>query len=55
LEAALAGPQQAHSLVMQPGNEHPFRFLLHDRDTKFSQAHRQTAACAFSGGADESR
>jgi transposase InsO family protein len=28
--------QQARNLVMQFGDEHPFRFLIHDRDTKFS-------------------
>jgi putative transposase len=28
--------QQARNLVMQLGDEHPFRFLIHDRDTKFS-------------------
>jgi putative transposase len=30
--------QQARNLVMQLGDEHPFRFLVHDRDTKFSRA-----------------
>jgi putative transposase len=30
--------QQARNLVMQLGDEHPFRFLIHDRDTKFSHA-----------------
>ncbi len=30
--------QQARNLVMQLGDEHPFRFLVHDRDTKFSHA-----------------
>jgi transposase InsO family protein len=30
--------QQARSLVMQLGDEQPFRFLIHDRDTKFSHA-----------------
>jgi putative transposase len=30
--------QQARNLVMQLGDEHPFRFLVHDRDTKFSAA-----------------
>jgi putative transposase len=30
--------QQARNLVMQFGDEHPFRFLIHDRDTKFSPA-----------------
>jgi len=30
--------QQARNLVMQLGDGHPFRFLLHDRDTKFSHA-----------------
>jgi putative transposase len=30
--------QQARNLVMQLGDEQPFRFLLHDRDTKFSNA-----------------
>jgi hypothetical protein len=29
---------QARNLVMQLGDEHPFRFLIHDRDTKFSNA-----------------
>ena len=30
--------QQARNLAMQLGEEQPFRFLIHDRDTKFSQA-----------------
>jgi putative transposase len=30
--------QQARNLVMQLGDEHTFRFLIHDRDTKFSRA-----------------
>jgi putative transposase len=30
--------QQARNLLMQLGYEHPFRFLVHDRDTKFSHA-----------------
>jgi transposase InsO family protein len=30
--------QQARNLVMQLGEEHTFRFLVHDRDTKFSHA-----------------
>ena len=30
--------QQARNLVMQFGDEKPFRFLIHDRDTKFSHA-----------------
>src|SRR5207244_10053270 len=30
--------QQARNLVMQFGDEKPFRFILHDRDTKFSHA-----------------
>ena len=30
--------QQARNLVMQFGDEQPFRFLIHDRDTKFSHA-----------------
>jgi putative transposase len=30
--------QQARNLVMRVGDEHPFRFLIHDRDTKFSHA-----------------
>jgi transposase InsO family protein len=28
--------QQARNLVMQLGDQQPFRFLIHDRDTKFS-------------------
>jgi putative transposase len=30
--------QRARNLVMQLGDEQPFRFLIHDRDTKFSHA-----------------
>ncbi len=30
--------QQARNLIMQLGDEHPFAFLVHDRDTKFSHA-----------------
>jgi putative transposase len=30
--------QQARNLVMQLGDEHPFRYLIHDRDTKFDHA-----------------
>src|SRR5439155_29913 len=30
--------QQARNLVMQFDDEQPFRFLIHDRDTKFSHA-----------------
>jgi hypothetical protein len=30
--------QQARNLVMQLADEQPFRFLIHDRDTKFSRA-----------------
>jgi putative transposase len=30
--------QQAHNLILQLGDQHPFRFLVHDRDTKFSHA-----------------
>jgi putative transposase len=30
--------QQARNLAMQLGEEQPFRFLIHDRDTKFSHA-----------------
>ena len=30
--------QQARNLVLQLGNQQPFRFLIHDRDTKFSHA-----------------
>jgi hypothetical protein len=30
--------QQARNLILQLGDEHPFRFLVHDRDTKFSHA-----------------
>jgi putative transposase len=30
--------QQARNLIMQLGDEQPFRFLVHDRDTKFTHA-----------------
>jgi transposase InsO family protein len=30
--------QQARNLILQLGDEQPFRFLVHDRDTKFSHA-----------------
>jgi putative transposase len=30
--------QQARNLAMQLNDEQPFRFLIHDRDTKFSRA-----------------
>jgi putative transposase len=30
--------QQARNLFTQLGDEHPFRFLIHDRDTTFSHA-----------------
>jgi transposase InsO family protein len=30
--------QQARNLIMQLGDEQPFRFLIHDRDTKFGHA-----------------
>jgi hypothetical protein len=30
--------QQARNLAMRLGDEHPFRFLIHDRDTKFGHA-----------------
>jgi transposase InsO family protein len=30
--------QQARNLAMQLGDDQPFRFLIHDRDTKFSHA-----------------
>jgi putative transposase len=30
--------QQARNLLMQLGDKQPFRFLIHDRDTKFSRA-----------------
>jgi transposase InsO family protein len=30
--------QQARNLVMQLGDDHAFRFLVHDRDTKFTHA-----------------
>jgi putative transposase len=30
--------QQARNLIMRLGDEQPFRFLIHDRDTKFSRA-----------------
>jgi putative transposase len=31
-------PQQARNLVMQLDEQQPFRFLVHDRDSKFSHA-----------------
>ncbi len=30
--------QQARNLLMELGDQQPFRFLIHDRDTKFSHA-----------------
>jgi hypothetical protein len=30
--------QQARNLIMRSGDEQPFRFLIHDRDTKFCRA-----------------
>ena len=30
--------QQARNLAIQLGDEHPYQFLIHDRDTKFSHA-----------------
>src|SRR5437764_261840 len=30
--------QQARNLAMQLGGEHPYRFLIHDRDAKFGRA-----------------
>ena len=30
--------QQARNLILQLGDQHPFPFLVHDRDTKFSHA-----------------
>jgi hypothetical protein len=30
--------QQARNLIMRFGDQQPFRFLVHDRDTKFSHA-----------------
>jgi hypothetical protein len=33
--------QQARNLAMQLGADQPFRFLIHDRDTKFSHAFRR--------------
>jgi putative transposase len=30
--------QQARNLTMQLGDQQPFRFLIHDRDTKFGRA-----------------
>jgi hypothetical protein len=30
--------QQTRNLARQFADEHPFRFLIHDRDTKFSRA-----------------
>jgi putative transposase len=29
--------QQARNLIMRLGDEHPFRFVVHDRDTKFTR------------------
>jgi putative transposase len=34
----LCGGRRVRKLVMQLGDEQPFRFLIHDRDTKFSHA-----------------
>ena len=41
--------QQARNLVMRFGDEQPFRFLAHDRDTKFSDAFDEVFRTRASG------
>ena len=41
--------QQARNLIMQFGDEQPFQFLIHDRDTKFSHAFDQVFRRRASG------
>jgi hypothetical protein len=36
--------QQARNLIMRFSDEQPFRFLVHDRDTKFSHASTRSSA-----------